>query len=41
MTRMDGCKYRGKCLIVRINNNECNDKDKVRAGPDAIALGLL
>ncbi|KAF8364262.1 hypothetical protein PRIPAC_91185 [Pristionchus pacificus] len=26
MTRMDNVKYRGKPLVVRINNNECNDK---------------
>lgn len=26
MTKMDNVKYRGKPLVVRINNNECNDK---------------
>ncbi|GMS84677.1 hypothetical protein PENTCL1PPCAC_6852, partial [Pristionchus entomophagus] len=26
MTKMDSVKYRGKSLVVRINNDECNDK---------------
>ncbi|GMT16807.1 hypothetical protein PFISCL1PPCAC_8104, partial [Pristionchus fissidentatus] len=33
MTKMDNVKYRGKPLVVRINNNECNDKPQSANSP--------